>query len=85
MNCGVELEKKGILQKYNVKVLGTPVHSIEDTGDRERFRQAMLKANVPPVKQQISHNSQQALEWLTKSVTQSSFVSPTLWAAKAQA
>ena len=28
LNCGLELEKKGILQKYNVKVLGTPVHAI---------------------------------------------------------
>ena len=39
LNCGLELEKTGILQKYNVKVLGTPVQAIEDTGDRERFRQ----------------------------------------------
>jgi len=35
LNCGLELEKIGVLQKYNVKVLGTPVKAIEDTGDRE--------------------------------------------------
>ncbi len=62
LNCGVELDKKGILQKYNVKVLGTPIHSIEDTGDRERFRQAMLKANVPPLNSKSATSVKQALE-----------------------
>jgi carbamoyl-phosphate synthase large subunit len=61
LNCGVELDKKGILQKYNVKVLGTPIHSIEDTGDRERFRQAMLKANVPPLNSKSATSVEQAL------------------------
>ena len=62
LNCGFELDKKGILQKYNVKVLGTPIHSIEDTGDRERFRQAMLKANVPPLNSKSATSVKQALE-----------------------
>lgn len=62
LNCGIELEKKGILQKYNVKVLGTPVQAIEDTGDRERFRQAMLKAGVPFLKSQAATSVKQALE-----------------------
>jgi carbamoyl-phosphate synthase large subunit len=62
LNCGLELEKKGILQKYNVKVLGTPVKAIEDTGDRERFRQAMLKAGVPPLKSKSATSVKQALE-----------------------
>ena len=62
LNCGIELEKKGILQKYNVKVLGTPVKAIEDTGDRERFRQAMLKAGVPPLKSKSATSVKHALE-----------------------
>jgi carbamoyl-phosphate synthase large subunit len=37
LNCGVALERDGILYKYGVKVLGTPVKAIEDTEDRERF------------------------------------------------
>ncbi|GMO36512.1 MAG: carbamoyl-phosphate synthase (glutamine-hydrolyzing) large subunit [Termitinemataceae bacterium] len=37
LNCGVELERSGILYKHSVKVLGTPVKSIEDTEDRELF------------------------------------------------
>jgi len=61
LNCGIELEKKGILQKYNVKVLGTPVKAIEDTGDRERFRQAMLKAGVPPLNSKSCTSVKEAL------------------------
>ena len=62
LNCGLELEKTGILQKYNVKVLGTPVQAIEDTGDRERFRQAMQKAGVPFLKSQAATSVKQAME-----------------------
>jgi carbamoyl-phosphate synthase large subunit len=47
LNCGVQLAKKGILEKYDVKVLGTPVQTIEDTEDRELFRQSMMMAGVP--------------------------------------
>jgi len=47
LNCGVQLEKSGILHKYGVKVLGTPIRAIEDTEDRELFKQAMIKANIP--------------------------------------
>jgi carbamoyl-phosphate synthase large subunit len=62
LNCGIELAKTGILDKYNVKVLGTPVSAIEDTGDRERFRQAMLKADVPPLKSKSATSVQAALD-----------------------
>ncbi|MCL2358206.1 carbamoyl-phosphate synthase (glutamine-hydrolyzing) large subunit [Candidatus Bathycorpusculum sp.] len=62
LNCGLELEKTGILQKYNVKVLGTPVQAIEDTGDRERFRRAMQKAGVPYLKSSAATSVKQALE-----------------------
>ncbi|MDR2070147.1 MAG: carbamoyl-phosphate synthase (glutamine-hydrolyzing) large subunit [Treponema sp.] len=37
LNCGVALEREGILYKYGVRVLGTPVKAIEDTEDRQRF------------------------------------------------
>ncbi len=62
LNCGIELAKTGILEKYNVKVLGTPVEAIEDTGDRERFRQVMLKADVPPLKSKAATTVGEALE-----------------------
>jgi carbamoyl-phosphate synthase large subunit len=62
LNCGIELAKSGVLEKYGVKVLGTPVEAIEDTSDRERFRQVMLNANVPPLKSKAANTVQEAME-----------------------
>lgn len=45
LNCGVELTKQGVLEKYKVKVLGTPVASIEMTEDRKIFVEKMEEIN----------------------------------------
>ncbi|CAG5928432.1 unnamed protein product [Menidia menidia] len=45
LNCGVELTKLGVLEKYNVRVLGTPVASIEMTEDRKVFVEKMEEIN----------------------------------------
>src|SRR3989338_11139515 len=37
LNCGVELHKRGVFEKYNVRVLGTPISAIIDTEDRKLF------------------------------------------------
>ena len=47
LNCGVELAKRGILDKYKVRVLGTPIRTIQETEDRELFKQAMLRSGTP--------------------------------------
>ncbi|MGE5447969.1 MAG: carbamoyl-phosphate synthase (glutamine-hydrolyzing) large subunit [Bacteroidales bacterium] len=46
LNCGVALFRNGILEKYNVKVLGTPVQSIIDTEDREIFAGKLAEIDV---------------------------------------
>ena len=46
LNCGVELDKTGVLKKYNVKVLGTPVKAIMDTEDRELFVERLDEIDV---------------------------------------
>jgi len=46
LNCGVALYEKGILEKYNVRVLGTPVQAIMDTEDRELFVGKLDQINV---------------------------------------
>ena len=46
LNCGVELFRTGIFEKYNVKVLGTPVQSIIDTEDRDIFIEKLDQINV---------------------------------------
>ena len=50
LNCGVDLYKAGILEKYNVKVLGTPVQAIMDTEDRELFNEKLAEINVKTIK-----------------------------------
>jgi carbamoyl-phosphate synthase large subunit len=46
LNCGVELRKAGVLEKHNVRVLGTPVETIEKTEDRDLFNKELTKINV---------------------------------------
>jgi len=46
LNCGIELFKKGILQKYNVEVLGTPIQAIIDTEDRDNFINKLNEINI---------------------------------------
>jgi len=58
LNCGVSLYEQGILQKYNVRVLGTPIRGINITEDRQQFKEAMIKSNVP-VLQSFAVNSLQ--------------------------
>lgn len=50
LNCGVKLFQTGILEKYNLKVLGTPVQAIMDTEDRELFVQKLDQINVKTIK-----------------------------------
>ncbi len=47
LNCGLELYKKGILKKNNVKVLGTPVETIQLTEDRKEFAQHLHTLTIP--------------------------------------
>lgn len=60
LNCGVELFKSGVLQKYNVKVLGTPVQAIMDTEDRELFVERLNEINVKTIKSEACENIEQA-------------------------
>ncbi len=50
LNCGVELYRSGILEKYNLEVLGTPVQAIMDTEDRELFVEKLDEINVHTIK-----------------------------------
>ncbi len=50
LNCGVSLYQDGILEKYNVRVLGTPVQAIMDTEDRKKFVGKLDEINVKTIK-----------------------------------
>ena len=59
LNCGVQLYKNGILEKYNVRVLGTPVQAIMDTEDRELFVERLDEINVKTIKSEACENIEQ--------------------------
>lgn len=60
LNCGVELYQSGVLQKYGVKVLGTPVQAIMDTEDRELFVEKLNEINVKTIKSEACATVEQA-------------------------
>ena len=47
LNCGVQLNQSGILEKYGIKVLGTPISGIESTEDRNLFKKVMKGVGIP--------------------------------------
>ena len=60
LNCGVALYKSGVLEKHNIKVLGTPVQAIMDTEDRELFVKKLDEINVKTIKSQAVENIENA-------------------------
>ncbi len=60
LNCGVELFENGVLKKHNVKVLGTPVETIQNTEDRELFNKELTKIGVKMPKSVACTNEDQA-------------------------
>ena len=60
LNCGVALYKEGILEKYGVQVLGTPVQAIIDTEDRELFVKKLDEIDVKTIKSHACGNIEEA-------------------------
>lgn len=61
LNCGVELYESGVLEKYGVKVLGTPVKAIMDTEDRERFVEKLDEIEVKTIKSEACETMEQVM------------------------
>src|SRR5574344_1383490 len=60
LNCGVALYKSGVLNKYNVRVLGTQVQAIMDTEDRELFVEKLKEIDVKTIKSEACENIESA-------------------------
>ena len=60
LNCGVELFRQGTLEKYGVRVLGTPVQAIMDTEDRELFVEKLDEIGVKTIKSNACSNVEEA-------------------------
>jgi len=62
LNCGIKLKENGILEHYNVRVLGTPVETIEMTEDREIFAQKLAEVNEKVAPSAIANDVPTTLE-----------------------
>ena len=66
LNLAYQLDDAGILTKYNVKLLGTPIDSIKKGEDRELFRQLMFEINEPVPDSTIVHTLEEAIAFADK-------------------
>ena len=62
LNCGVSLYQSGVLEKYNLRVLGTPVQAIMDTEDRELFVKKLDEIDIKTIKSEAVNSVEDALE-----------------------
>jgi carbamoyl-phosphate synthase large subunit len=60
LNCGIELSEKGVLDKYGLKVLGTPIRGIQLTEDRALFKDTMIGAGIPVPKSTAAYSLAEA-------------------------
>jgi carbamoyl-phosphate synthase large subunit len=60
LNCGLDLYKKGILKKYNVEILGSPIIAIETSEDRHKFVKHLNSINTPTPESRIALNQKEA-------------------------
>lgn len=66
LNMAVELFKCGILNKYNVKVIGTNIEAIEFAEDRQKFKELMLKIGEPVVPSEVVNDVEDGLKFVEK-------------------
>ncbi|MEG2354226.1 MAG: carbamoyl-phosphate synthase large subunit [Clostridium sp.] len=66
LNLAVELSDKGILDKYNVKVIGTSIEAIKKGEDRETFRDLMNEINQPVIESEIITSMEQGMECVSR-------------------
>ena len=62
LNCALDLHDKGILEKYNVELIGANADAIDKAENRDRFRQAMTKIGLDMPVSAVAHNLEEAWE-----------------------
>ena len=63
LNLGMELEEKGILEKYNVRLIGTTAETIFKAEDRQAFKDTMEKIGEPCAASQVVHNVEDGIRF----------------------
>ncbi|MEW5904682.1 MAG: carbamoyl-phosphate synthase large subunit [Pseudomonadota bacterium] len=62
LNCALDLAKHGVLEKYNVEMIGASRDAIDKAEDREKFKQAMTKIGLASARSAIAHSMEEALQ-----------------------
>jgi len=62
LNCALDLAKHGVLEKYNVELIGASREAIDKAEDREKFKQAMTKIGLASARSAIAHSMEEALQ-----------------------
>lgn len=62
LNCALDLAKQGVLEKYNVELIGASREAIDKAEDREKFKQAMKNINLGSARSAIAHSLEEALQ-----------------------
>ncbi len=61
LNCGLALAERGVLDRHNIRVLGTPIATIRDTEDRDRFVHRLNEIGVPTPRSKVAHSVEESL------------------------
>ncbi len=62
LNCALDLAKHGVLEKYDVELIGASREAIDKAEDREKFKQAMTRINLGSARSAIAHSLEEALQ-----------------------
>ena len=62
LNCALDLVREGVLEQYNVELIGASREAIDKAEDREQFRQAMEKIGLPMPRSAVAHSLEEALQ-----------------------
>ncbi|MDO8264207.1 MAG: carbamoyl-phosphate synthase large subunit [Gallionella sp.] len=62
LNCALDLAKHGVLEKYNVEMIGASREAIDKAEDREKFKQAMTRLGLASARSAIAHSMEEALQ-----------------------
>lgn len=62
LNCALDLDKHGVLEKYNVELIGASKEAIDKAEDRQKFKEAMTKIGLGSARSSIAHSLEEALQ-----------------------
>ncbi len=62
LNCALDLDKHGVLKKYNVELIGASKEAIDKAEDRQKFKEAMTKIGLGSARSSIAHSMEEALQ-----------------------